>query len=302
MILPTAEARQVGDRLAAPIAQLPGRCALTSSTPEALWSSRSVRLLKPAAVEVRGLQADAPGGRGALNGLDLSVPVGARLLLVSRPEASATLLLRVLAGLARPISGRISLAGLARSAETPQGWARRVGYVGPNPAIYPWLSPLEALALAARLAGMERHEAAARVEEVIEQFGLADAARRPMTRSGPMIAQRTAMAAALLPEPEILLLDEPLRSVDPDQRTRLLSLRPRRVTVILASRYPASEAGIVGQVALLRAGRLVMHAGLDELANAGLPLSARGIEALADRRALGMSGGRPAAPPAAAPG
>ncbi|HSM37874.1 MAG TPA: hypothetical protein VK838_00965, partial [Candidatus Limnocylindrales bacterium] len=89
---------------------------------------------------------------------------------------------------------------------------------------------------------------------------------------------------------------------DPDERTRLLSLRPRRVTVVLASRYPASEAGIVGQVALLREGRLVMHAGIDELAAAGLPFSARGIEALADRRALGMALGRPAAPPAAAPG
>ncbi|HSM38515.1 MAG TPA: ATP-binding cassette domain-containing protein, partial [Candidatus Limnocylindrales bacterium] len=208
---------------------------------------------------MRGLQAEGPGGHGAVNGLDLSVPVGARLLLVTRPEATGTLLLRVLAGLARPLAGRISLAGLARSDETPMGWARRVGYVGPNPAIYPWLTPVEALMLAARLAGMDRHEAAARVEEVVEQFRLGPNAGRPMTRGGPMVAQKTALAAALVPEPEILLLDEPLRSLDPDERTRLLSLRPRRVTVVLASRYPASEAGIVGQVALLREGRLVMH-------------------------------------------
>ena len=79
MIWAPPERRQVGARLAAPIAQLPGRCALTSSTPDALWSSRSVRLLKPAAVEVRGLQAEGPGGHGALNGLDLSV-LGENLL------------------------------------------------------------------------------------------------------------------------------------------------------------------------------------------------------------------------------
>lgn len=302
MILAVPDWRQVGDRLAAPIPSFPGRCALTSSTPDALWSSPSVRLLKPAAVEVRGLHAEGPGGEGTLNGLDLSVPVGARLLLVSRPEASATLLLRVLAGLGRALEGRISLAGLSRADETPQGWARRVGYVGPNPSIYPWLSPVEALVFASRLAGMERHEAAARVEELIDQFKLAADFKRPMTRTGPMVLQKTALAAALLTEPEILLLDEPLRSVDPDERSALLRLRPRRVTMVLASRYPASEAGIVGQVALLRAGRLVMHARIDELSAAGLPLSTRGIEALADRRALGMPLGRPAAPPAAAPG
>lgn len=215
--------------------------------------------------------------------MDLSVPVGARLLLAARPEESASLLLRVLAGLVRPSRGRFAMAGVQRADDTAEGWSRRIAYVGPQPAIYSWLSPLEALSLAARLAGLERGEAALRVDEALERFGLRARARRPLSRVGPMIAQKTALAVALLTDPEVLLLDEPLRSVDPDERTRLLELKPRRLTVVIASRYPASEAGIVNQVAYLRDGRAALHTNVAELRTHGLPLSTRGIEALADR-------------------
>ncbi len=223
------------------------------------------------------------GRQAALRGIELSVPVGARLLLASRPEAHGTLLLRVLAGLVRPSAGRIAMAGVTRSDDTAEGWARRVGYVGPQPAIYPWLSPAEALGLAAQLAGLERREAAARVGEMIERFDLAARATHPLSRSGPMVAQKTALAATLVTDPEVLLLDEPLRSVDPDERHRLLLLKPPRLTVVIASRYPASEEGLVNQVALIRDGRIALHANVSELQSHRLPLSARGIESLADR-------------------
>jgi ABC-2 type transport system ATP-binding protein len=211
------------------------------------------------------------------------VPVGARLLLVSRPEGAASLLLRILAGLVRPAAGSISLAGVARADETPLGWRRRVAHVGSHPAIYPWLSPREALQLAARLAGLGGAERDRLVDEALERFELMPDAARPMSRSGPGIAQKVAVAAALLTDPEVLLLDEPLRAIDPEERGRLLRLPGRRRTVVLASRYPASEEGIVNQLALIRDGRVALHASVDDLATAGLPLSTRGIEELAER-------------------
>lgn len=232
---------------------------------------------------MRKLHALAPDRREALRGVDLSVPVGARLLLVGRPEESASLLLRVLAGLVRPADGRFSLAGVSRADDTPRGWAGRIAYVGPQPSIYPWLSPLEALSLAAQLAGLEGGEASAAVAKALDRFGLAERARSALSRAGPMVAQKTALAAGLLTNPEVLLLDEPLRSVNPDERSRLLKLKPRRLTVVIASRYPASEEGLVNQVAYLRDGRLVLHAKVSELHDRDLPLSTRGIEALADR-------------------
>ena len=104
---------------------------LTSSTPDALWASRSVRTLKPAAVVCEGVSRRLRGQR-LLDDLTLVVGVGARLLVVSRPEQSASMLLRVLAGLSRTQAGVVRLAGVARPDSSPAGWARRVGYVGPE--------------------------------------------------------------------------------------------------------------------------------------------------------------------------
>lgn len=262
----------------------PRRCALTSSTPDALWSSRSVRLLRPAAIEVRGLRSRSRLGRrdaAELRGIDLAVPVGARLLVVSEPPSAASLLLRVLAGLARPAAGSVALAGVGRHDESSRGWRRRVAYVAAAPAIYGWMSPAEVFFLAAELAGIERARAEPRVDALVEHLRLGADATRPVGRGGPAVLERTALGAALLGEPEVLLLDEPLRSLDPAERRRLLRVRRRRTTVVIASRYPASEEGIVDQVALVRDGRVAVHAAVDELTAAALPLTARGIGALA---------------------
>ena len=78
-----------------------------------------------------------------------------------------------------------------------------------------------------------------------------------------------ALAAAMLTDPEVLLLDDPLRSLDPAERARLLAVPGRRRTVVLASRYPASEEGLVNQVALLLNGRLAVHARREDLAERG---------------------------------
>ena len=243
--------------------------------------------MRPAAVEVHGLRR-SQGGRRLLDGLELRVPVGARLLLVSRPEESVSVLLRVLAGLVRPSGGTVLLAGLSRADDSAAGWARRVTYLAPGAGIYPWLSPNEALDLAGRLAGYDRAERRRRIEAATEHFRLGSGVDRPISRGGAALAQKTTLAAAMLTEPEVLLLDEPLRSVEPLERARLLRLPGPRTTVLLASRLPASEAGLMTQVALLRDGRLALHAPVAELDRAGLPPSLRGIEALADLRAAGL--------------
>jgi ABC-2 type transport system ATP-binding protein len=244
--------------------------------------------MRPAAVEVHGLRR-SQGGRRLLDGLELRVPVGARLLLVSRPEESASVLLRVLAGLVRRSAGTVLLAGLARADDSAGGWARRVTYLAPEAGIYPWLSPNEALDLAGRLAGYDRAERRRRIEAATEHFRLGSGVDRPISRGGAALAQKTSLAAAMLTEPEVLLLDEPLRSVEPFERARLLRLPGPRTTVLLASRLPASEAGLMTQVAFLRDGRLALHVPVAELDRAGLPPSLRGIEALADLRAAGLS-------------
>lgn len=253
---------------------------LTSSTPDALWASQSLQLLQPASVVCEGITR---GGRGErlLDGLDLVVGVGVRMLVASRPEASAPMLLRILAGLAHASAGTVRLAGVSRSDDSPAGWARRVGYVGPEAGIYPWMTPREVLDLAGRIAEYEPAERQHRIETLSEQYRIGVHLDEPVKRGGTSLAERVALAAAMLTDPEVLLLNDPLRAVEPEERSRLLAVPGRRRTVIFTSTLPASEAGLVNQVAFLRDGKLLVQAGVAELDKRNLTLSQRGIEALA---------------------
>lgn len=236
-------------------------------------------MLRPAAVTCVDLSR-----RGLLDRCSLSVPVGMRLLVVSEPEASGTSLLRILAGLSRPSRGRVQVAGLSDG--SPAGYARRVAYLGPEPGIHRWMTPREALTLAAGLLEVPASEAAARIERALAWARVPpDAIDRPVGRGGPPLLQRTGFAAALIGDPEVLLLDEPLRALESHERARLLRLPGRRRTILLASRYPASEEGLASHVALLRRGRVALVAPISDLEAAGQPLSTRGVAALADQRA-----------------
>jgi ABC-2 type transport system ATP-binding protein len=267
---------------------------VTSSTPDALWRAPALRALHPSAITC----ADLVRGR-LLDRCSLSVPVGMRLLLVGQPEASASMLVRILAGLSRPQRGRIEIAGLADA--TTDGWGRRVAYLGPEPGIHAWMTPREALQLAARLLALPAHEAARRVERALAWARIpADLVDRPVKSGGAPLLQRTGLAAALIADPEVLLLDEPLRALDGDERTRLLRLPGQRRTVVLASHHPASEEGLATHVALIRDGRVALQASLRDLAAAGQSLSTRGILALADARSAGGAARPPEPAPAAA--
>jgi ABC-2 type transport system ATP-binding protein len=261
-----------------------GGAALTSSTPDALWGAPVLRALRPTAITAIDLS------RGPLlDRCNLSVPVGMRLLVVGNPEAGPSMLLRVLAGLSRPSRGRVELAGL----QDPSigGWGSRIAYLGPEPGIHQWMTPREALALTASLLRLTDADAARRMDRAFAWVGIPFSdTTRAVKRGGPRLAQRVGLAAALIADPEVLLLDEPLRALEAEERARLLRLPGRRRTVVLASREPASEAGLASHVALLREGRIAMLAPTSELDAASLPLSMRGILSLAELRSSARAG------------
>lgn len=256
-----------------------GGAALSSSTPDALWGAPAARVLRPVAAAVRGVAY----GR-LLDRCSLTVPVGARLLLIGQPDESASALVRVMAGLARPSRGRVEIAGMRDP--SAEGWGRRVAHLGPMPGIHAWMTPREAITLAARLLEVPDVEAERRAARALAWAGIDEVdARRPVGRAGLPLLQRTGLAAALVGDPEVLLLDQPLRALDAAERVRLLRLPGRRRTVVLASRDASAESGIVTHVALIRDGRVATLARVSELDAAGLPLTAGGVAELTSRRA-----------------
>src|SRR5512134_36861 len=105
-----------------------GGAVLASSTPDALWSAPTARLVQPAAVACRDV-----GRRGLLERCTFRVAPGVRLLVVAEPDESGSVLLRILAGLARPSSGRVVVAGIDGAEAARRG--ARVSYLGPEPGI-----------------------------------------------------------------------------------------------------------------------------------------------------------------------
>jgi ABC-2 type transport system ATP-binding protein len=256
---------------------------LASSTPDALWEAPSTRLLRPAAVACRDLR-HGTGRRRLLDSVTLSVPVGARLLVVSSPAASASMLLRILAGIARPDGGEIRVAGLA--GDSPEAWRQRVGYVEREPGIPPWLSPREALQIAARAYGLEGDAAGRAISSAASRAGIGGTELEyPILRGGRVLLEQVAFASALIGDPEVMLLDEPLHSLGAMRRAAMLELPGRRRTVLLASRTPASDAGLCTHVAFLGAGRIALLTPIARLVSEELPLSVEGLEALATRSA-----------------
>lgn len=255
---------------------------VTISTPDALWASQTLRHLQPAAIQCRGLRRRIAGAP-VLDGLDLVVPVGARLLVASRPPDAASLLLRILAGVARPDGGTLRLAGLELGDDLPGGWARRVAYLPPTDALPVWMSAREAIDLSARLLDYDRAERATRVERAMARARIPAALEldRPLRRASQIERQLVALAAALVGDPEILLLDEPLRALEPWERSRILGALSERATLVVASRSPVVDEGVAREVAFIDHGRLAVHAPITELTRRGLPLTVAGLERLA---------------------
>jgi len=219
--------------------------------------------------------------------LDVAWSAGAGVAVLFGPSgAGKTLTLQCLAGLLRPDAGRIVVDGRvlfdSSSAVDVRPQARRVGYVGPEAGIYPWMTPREVLDLAGRIAEYEPSEIQRRIDRVAEAYQIGVYLDQPIRRGGEPLAQRVGLASAMLTDPEVLLLDEPLRAIDAEERARLLTIPGRRRTVVIASRYPASESGIAKQLAFLSDGRLRVHAPIAELDKLGLALSQRGIDAFID--------------------
>jgi heme exporter protein A len=216
------------------------------------------------AVALREL-ARAYGDRVALAGVTLELPRGATLAVFGANGAGKTTLLRVLATLLRPHGGEARVLGR----ELPRdGWAvrGRIGLVAHDPLLYRDLTARENLRFHARLHDVPPK----RAEELLEAVGMARRGDEPVRSLSRGMTQRVAICRALLHEPELLLLDEPLANLDPGAAgavAPLIGRGPARVLISHDAEQGLAEADVVLG---LRAGRPALVAPASEVGVADL--------------------------------
>ncbi|MHB0856121.1 MAG: ABC transporter ATP-binding protein [Anaerolineae bacterium] len=160
--------------------------------------------------------ATAGGVVEALAGFDLEVEQGEFVALLGPSGCGKSTLLRLVAGLERPSAGRVLLDG-----RLVDGWSAERTLIFQRPNLFPWLSALDNVAFGLEMRGMSRSERRRVALQSLERMGLADVARLyPHEMSGGM-QQRVALARALVLNPPVLLMDEPLASLDALLRARL---------------------------------------------------------------------------------
>lgn len=204
------------------------------------------------AVTAEGLRITR-GERHVLHGLDFTVPAGQITGLLGPSGCGKTTLLRALVGVQSGVSGRLEVLGLPAGDPSLR---RRIGYVTQNPAVYADLSVRANLRYFADVCGVRR----GRVAAVLDDVDLAEAAdQRVATLSGGQRA-RVSLAAALLGEPDLLVMDEPTVGLDPRLRRELWALFRRMADTgraLLVSSHVMDEASRCDRLLLMRDGRLV---------------------------------------------
>jgi ABC-2 type transport system ATP-binding protein len=218
------------------------------------------------AIDARGLSKRF-GAILALDRLELRVPRGSVFGLLGPNGAGKTTTIRILTGLARPTSGSASVAGVEVGLDEPR-LHRRVGYLDQDPRFYSWMKGRELLDLVGRLHGLAGAELRTRVGEMLTRTGLTAAGERRIGGYSGGMRQRLGIAQALLHRPDILFLDEPVSSLDPEGRRDLLELIAGlrgEATVVFSTHVLSDVERICDRIAILDRGRRVTEGPLEEL-------------------------------------
>ncbi len=216
------------------------------------------------AVETHGLTKRF-GANVAVNDVELLVPRGSAFGCLGPNGAGKTTLIRTLLGLTRPDQGSMSLLGIPVPAERRQALAR-VGAIVDEPRFHPHLTGQQNLRL---LAAARGGDADRRIAPSLTRVGLADRADDKIASYSMGMRQRLGVAACLLGDPELLILDEPMNGLDPagmhEMRAMIESLRDEGRTVMLSSHLLDEIERTCDAVAIVDHGRVIRQGAIDEL-------------------------------------
>ncbi|MEV1206074.1 ATP-binding cassette domain-containing protein, partial [Microbispora rosea] len=200
------------------------------------------------------------GDTRALDGFDLRVADGSVCALLGPNGAGKTTAVRVLTTLARPHSGRALVAGFD-VARRPAEVRRRIGLAGQEAAVDEILTGRENLEMWGRLHHLGAAAARRRAGELLERFGLAEAADRRVRHYSGGMRRRLDLAAAFIQAPRVLFLDEPTTGLDPRGRTEVWrtvrALADAGSTVLMTTQYLFEADQLARQIAVIDGGRVI---------------------------------------------
>jgi ABC-2 type transport system ATP-binding protein len=220
----------------------------------------------PAALSIKGLRKSF--GRPAVDGLDLDVRAGEFYLLLGPNGAGKTTTLRMVSGLLKPDAGAISIFGVDALAD-PIGAKQITGWLSDEPMIYDKLTPPEYLEFVAGLWSVPTDVAAARSRELLRWLNLEPHARERCEGFSRGMRQKVALAGALVHEPRLIILDEPLTGLDAGAARLVKDVLQEKVrggsTVLMTTHILEIAERMADRIGVISHGRLIAEGTLAEL-------------------------------------
>lgn len=218
-----------------------------------------------AVVEVHDLQKTFKG-KEAVRGLDFQLEHGKVIALLGPNGAGKTTTLRMLSGLLKPTKGSIRFTG----ADEKEDIRKYIGFLPQYPSFHQWMTGKEFLVYVGQLAHLTKSEAKERADQLLKKVGIADAANQRIGKYSGGMKQRLGIAQAMIHQPQLLMLDEPVSSLDPIGRREVLQLMEelKEQTTILFSTHILGDAEeICDDLLLMHNGKIVESGPIRELQN-----------------------------------
>ncbi|MFS0821372.1 ATP-binding cassette domain-containing protein [Bacillus sp. 1P02SD] len=192
----------------------------------------------------------------AVNHLSFEIKKGSCTALLGPNGAGKTTTLRMLAGLLHPTSGKIAFDGMANGDHR-----KYIGYLPQHPVFYNWMSASEFLVYVGELAHLSKKESHQKADDLLELVGLADAKKKKIGGFSGGMKQRLGIAQAMIHEPKLVMLDEPVSALDPVGRREVIEMMRelKKKTTILFSTHVLHDAEeVCDDIVIIRKGELAL--------------------------------------------
>jgi ABC-2 type transport system ATP-binding protein len=204
----------------------------------------------------------------ALHGLDLSVPAGEIFGFIGPNGAGKTTTIKIIGGIMAPTAGSVKIAGIDMACD-PVAAKQCIGFIPDRPYLYEKLTGLEFLQFTADIYGVSQDVFEAKARELLKMFALADWGDELIESYSHGMKQRLIMCAALLHDPQVLVVDEPMVGLDPVAirmvKNLFRELAAQGITVFMSTHTLAVAEDICDRIGIIHRGRLIAEGSMDEL-------------------------------------